>query len=57
MGYGYVAVCLTGKPFPLFLYFLIQGTKQKQVERRGFVKRAKVADEPAVVIKPVPEKP
>jgi len=37
--------------------FLKQRTKQKRVERQGFVNGVKVADEPVVVIKSVPEKP
>lgn len=40
----------------MFLYFDTR-TKQKQVERQGFVKRVEVADESVVVIKSVPQKP
>ena len=47
-------VCLTREAFILVLFFR---TKQKQVERQGFVKRAKVADEPVVVMKSEPKMP
>ena len=53
----YGIVCLTGEAFTLVLVFLKQRTKQKRVERQGFVNGVKVADEPVVVIKSVPEKP
>ncbi len=46
-------VCLTREAFILVLF----RTKQKQVERQGFVKRVKVADEPVVVMKSEPKKP
>jgi len=45
-------VCLTREAF-----ILVFRTKQKQVERQGFVKGVKVADEPVVVIKSEPKKP
>ena len=47
-------VCLTREAFISVLFFR---TKQKQVERQGFVKGVKVADEPVVVIKSEPKKP
>ena len=48
---------LNGGSLYLCSCILIQRTKQRQVERQGFVKRVEVADEPVVVIKSVPEKP
>jgi hypothetical protein len=48
---------LNGGSLYLCSCMLIQRTKQKQVERQGFVKRVKVADESVVVIKSVPVKP
>lgn len=41
---------LNGGSLYLCSCILIQWTKQRQVERQGFVKRVEVADEPVVVI-------